>query len=101
VGSAAGVEPKDLRREAEVVLVIAGHGLVAAGASHGMLQCTHLICRMVGHGARVTEGMQDRGGHGFCECGEGSPHLFSNRERRQWHRQHKDVVVSQEQAWAV
>ena len=45
-------------------------------------------------GGRLRGDMaQMLGGHARCQCGVESRHLFSNRERREWHRAHKEFVV--------
>lgn len=67
---------------------VPGHAQVAAGAAHGKKGCREVVCLAMGD-RRIAQG---GGGHGVCECGERSPHVLSNRERRTWHREHKTGV---------
>lgn len=64
---------------------VPGHALKDAGAAYGRLHCKEIVCLAMGP-RRIAQG---GGGHAICECGERSPHLESNRERRSWHREHK------------
>lgn len=74
---------------------LTGHRLADDGAGHRSRgACLYAPCDSgVYPGARMRgfDG-QTFGGHAQCQCGQESPHLFSNRERRGWHRQHKATL---------
>lgn len=66
---------------------VLGHKIAMAGAAYPSDQCVEPICLVSRPGARIWSA--EKGGHGTCECGAQSPHLWSKRERQQWHRMHK------------
>lgn len=37
----------------------------------------------------------DFDGHARCECGEWSPRLPSDRQRKKWHKAHKDALYAE------
>jgi hypothetical protein len=57
-----------------------GHALTGEGVAHEK--------RRDGRWQSTTS----RLGVGLCECGETSPELTSNNQRKAWHAQHKDAV---------
>jgi hypothetical protein len=70
--------------------LLPGHALHWEGGPHaapGSACCPDLLDRPYRIG---TAGTGD--GHALCQCGETSPHLTTNRARKQWHREHKAAV---------
>lgn len=58
---------------------VAGHGLRGEGAGHDA------------NGKRIWP--PDRAlAHGKCECGELSPPVLTNAQRKRWHKWHKQQI---------
>lgn len=68
---------------------VVGHKIAAAGAPFPSGDCAEPVCLVSRPGSRVPA---DRGGHALCECGATGLHVWSKRERQQWHRMHKTQV---------
>lgn len=74
------------------MVVVRGHRLHEQGAAYGARGCPETNCVVSGNG-RLQGKAREGGGHARCECGESSEHLQSSRERREWHRKHKMMLV--------
>lgn len=63
--------------------VLKGHSLLDEGAAYSI------------DGCRIWYTRGD--GHGKCSCGALSDPLPSNSQRKQWHRDHKELVRQQQE----
>ena len=70
------------------MIVVKGHSLTDKGAAFRLPGCPEVACVATSRRRLVGSG------HGWCSCGELSPHLTSNRERRSWHRAHKSQIAA-------
>lgn len=70
---------------------VVGHAIRFEGRAFAAGDCTEAACLItrIGDMVEVIDPTGARPGHCRCECGEFGPHVKSNRERRQWHREHK------------
>lgn len=71
---------------------LAGHTLLREGRAYhvdGCRECLPSSYRDLDYGGYQAQGW---GGHARCSCGDASPCLDSNSERKRWHAQHKDDV---------
>ena len=67
---------------------MAGHTLVAEGAPHNMRGTRwHNLYNYTTGGT----------GYGKCSCGKLSPLLHSSRDRKKWHREHKEELRKESQ----
>jgi hypothetical protein len=59
---------------------VPGHALRGEGAAHNA------------DGKRIWPPVKGQLGHGRCQCGELSPAVLTNAQRKRWHADHKKQI---------